>query len=165
MEELIFLLLAAGTLAGAAFVAFSRNIVHSAFALLLSFFSIAGFYVFLSADFLAAAQVVVYIGGILVLILFGVMLTEKIEKVNISNSVMKPVRAILLLAAVFTLLAYAILHSHWPAHQPPPPSPQTAVLGDTLLGKHLLPFEVASVLLLAALIGAIIAGRKEVKDK
>lgn len=165
MEQFIFLLFAVGTIAGACLVAFSRNIVHSAFALLLSFFSVAGLYVLLSADFIAATQVIVYIGGILVLILFGVMLTEHIEKVNISNAVMKPARALPLLLAVIAILTGAIYKTHWPVKTPPLPEPKTALMGNALLGKFLLPFEVASVLLLVALIGAIIAGRKEVVDK
>jgi NADH-quinone oxidoreductase subunit J len=164
MEEFVFLLLAGGAIIGAAFVAFSRNIVHSAFALLLSFFSVAGLYVFLSADFIAATQVIVYIGGILVLILFGVMLTEKIEKVNVSNAVLKPARAWLLMIAVAAILATAIYKTKWPVKPLQPPAPQAEALGDAFLGKYLLPFEVASVLLLVALIGAIIAGKKEVKE-
>jgi len=165
VKELVFVLLAAGTVAGAAGVAFSRNIVHSAFALLLSFFSVAGLYVYLSADFIAATQVVVYIGGILVLILFGVMLTERIEKVNVSNAAMKRGRAVLLLLATLALLTAAIVKSDWPLRGPLAASPRTRALGDALLGKYLLPFEVASVLLLAALVGAVIAGRKEVKGE
>src|SRR5512137_1644583 len=107
MQEFIFLFFALCAVIGAGFVAFSKNIVHSAFALLLSFFGVAGLYVLLSADFIAATQVIVYIGGILVLILFGVMLTEQIEHVNISNAVMKPARAWLLLLAIMAILATA----------------------------------------------------------
>lgn len=163
MTELVFLVFSLGAIAGACVVAFSRNIVHSAFALLLSFFCVAGLYVFLSADFVAATQVIVYIGGILVLILFGVMLTERIEKVNISNAAMKPGRAWVLLAGTLTLLSLAIAKTNWPVTIPLPPSPKTFDLGNALLGRYLLPFEVASVLLLVALIGAVIVGRKEVR--
>jgi NAD(P)H-quinone oxidoreductase subunit 6 len=165
MQEFIFLLFALFTIAGAALVAFSKNIVHSAFALLLSFFGVSGLYVILSADFIAATQVIVYIGGILVLILFGVMLTEQIERVNISNAAMKPARAWLLLLAIMAILVIAIFKTHWNTVAPLPYEPKTEPLGNALLSTYLLPFEVASVLLLIALIGAIIAGRKEVKGK
>jgi NAD(P)H-quinone oxidoreductase subunit 6 len=165
MQEFIFLLFGLAAVVGAGFVAFSRNIVHSAFALLLSFFGVAGLYVLLSADFIAATQVIVYIGGILVLILFGVMLTEKIERVNISNAAMKPARAWPLLLAIMAILAIAIFKTKWNVLAVFPPEPRTAALGDALLGRYLLPFEIASVLLLVALIGAIIAGRREVKGK
>ncbi len=165
MQEFIFLFFALCAVIGAGFVAFSKNIVHSAFALLLSFFGVAGLYVLLSADFIAATQVIVYIGGILVLILFGVMLTEKIEHVNISNAAMKPARAWLLLLAIMAILAIAIYKTRWNVSAPLPYEPKTAALGNALLSTYLLPFEVASVLLLVALIGAIIAGRREVKGK
>jgi NADH-quinone oxidoreductase subunit J len=165
MQEFVFVILAIGTIVGAAFVAFSRNIVHSAFALLLSFFCVAGLYILLASDFVAATQVIVYIGGILVLILFGVMLTEKIDKVKISNQALKPLRAWLLLIVTGAVVITAILKTNWNTQIPPPPAPMTGELGNAFLTRYLLPFEVASVLLLVALIGAIIAGRKEVRRK
>jgi NAD(P)H-quinone oxidoreductase subunit 6 len=163
MGEFVLIVLAVGAVAGAGIVAFSRNIVHSAFALLLSFFCVAGLYVLLASDFVAATQVIVYIGGILVLILFGVMLTEKIDQVNITNQALKPGRAWLLLVVSAGLIITAILKTSWKVKSPLPPSPTTSQLGDAFLTKYLLPFEIASVLLLVALIGAIIAGRKEVR--
>ena len=119
MTEFIFLVFAIGTIIGGGFVAFSRNIVHAAFALLLCFFCVAGLYVMLAADFIAATQVIVYIGGILVLILFGIMLTENIEKVNISNAAMKPGRAWILLIAIIAVLVVAIYKTDWPVKTPP----------------------------------------------
>ena len=163
MGEFVLIVLAVGAVAGAGIVASSRNIVHSAFALLLSFFCVAGMYVLLASDFVAATQVIVYIGGILVLILFGVMLTEKIDQVNITNQALKPGRAWLLLVVSAGLIIAAILKTNWHVKSPLPPSPTTSQLGDAFLTKYLLPFEIASVLLLVALIGAIIAGRKEVR--
>jgi NADH-quinone oxidoreductase subunit J len=163
MAEFVMIVLGVGAVVGAAIVAFSRNIVHSAFALMLSFFCVAGLYVLLASDFVAATQVIVYIGGILVLILFGVMLTDKIEKVNITNQALKPGRAWLLLLVSAGLIITAILKTGWKIKSPLPPSPLTGQLGDAFLTKYLLPFEIASVLLLVALIGAIIAGRKEVR--
>jgi len=165
MADVIFLLFALGTLAGGAVVAFSRNIVHSAFGLLLAFFCVAGLYVFLDADFIAAAQVVVYIGGILVLILFGVMLTERIDQINLSNAALKPTRGWLLLLAVLAVLATAIAREKWLRLPGGEAVPTTGRLGDLFLSKYLLPFEVASLLLVVALVGAILVGRKEVRDE
>ena len=85
--QVIFYAVAGLVLGSALIVAMSRNIVHSAFALLLTFFSIAGIYVFLSAEFLAVAQVVIYVGGILVLILFAVMLTNKVKPARTTGGV------------------------------------------------------------------------------
>jgi len=83
----IFYLFAAITVFSAAFVVFSRNVIYSAFALLFTFFGVAALYVFLSADFIAVTQVVVYVGGILVLLLFGVMFTNNIMDTDLKTDV------------------------------------------------------------------------------
>src|SRR3989304_5749654 len=85
IATVIFYLIAAVTVGSAAMVAFSRNIIHSAFSLLGTFAGVAAIYVFLGADFVAAVQVLIYVGGILVLILFAVMLTHRITDVRIAN--------------------------------------------------------------------------------
>ena len=85
LEALIFYLLAALTIGSALVVAFSHNLVHSAFSLLGAFMGVAGLYAMLAADFVAVIQVMVYIGGILVLIIFAVMLTHRISDVDVSN--------------------------------------------------------------------------------
>ena len=84
-HNVFFYLFAAGALGGAAAVALSRNIVRSAFALLAVLVSVAAMYAIMKADFIAAAQVLIYVGGILVLIIFAVMLTHRITDVNVSN--------------------------------------------------------------------------------
>ena len=86
MGELIFLGVALLVVVSAFGVVVSSNLVHSAVALLFTLFGVAGLYIFLYADFLAATQVVIYVGGILVLIIFGVMLTNKIDTPSIASS-------------------------------------------------------------------------------
>ena len=86
MAENLFLIIAALVIASAFWVVFSPNLIHSAVSLLFTLFSTAGLYIFLYADFIAATQVVIYVGGILVLIIFGVMLTSKIETPSIAAS-------------------------------------------------------------------------------
>jgi len=81
----VFYLIALITVVSAGMVAFSRNIIYSAFSLLGTFMGVAGLYVFLGADFVAAVQLLIYVGGILVLILFAVMLTHRITDVQITN--------------------------------------------------------------------------------
>src|SRR5262252_9889729 len=85
LATLAFVALAALTLGSAGIVAFSKNIIHSTLALLGTFMGIAGLYITLSADFLAATQILVYVGGTLTLILFAVMLTARIEDIRTSN--------------------------------------------------------------------------------
>ncbi len=83
LYDIIFYIFAAITILSALFVVTTRNIVHSAFYLLFTFFGIAGIYVLLGADFIAISQILIYVGGILILLLFGVMLTNKITNVEI----------------------------------------------------------------------------------
>src|SRR3954469_21803897 len=85
LSAIAFLSLAGLTLGSAGIVAFSKNIIHSSLALLGTFVGIAGLYITLSADFLAATQILVYVGGTLTLILFAVMLTSRIEDMKVSN--------------------------------------------------------------------------------
>ena len=158
----IFYAVAALTVAGAAAVAFSRNILYSALGLLASLLGAAGLYVFLSADFVAVAQVFIYIGGVLVLILFAVMLTNRIGEVNISNSTMGWASAAVLCAAMLGLLLVVAFDVPWPVRATGG-APTTAPIGHALLQQWLLPFELASLILLSTLIGAIIIARKEIR--
>jgi NAD(P)H-quinone oxidoreductase subunit 6 len=86
LTDALFYVIAALTVAGAAGVALSRNILYSAIGLLMALLGVGALYVFLSADFVAVTQLLIYIGGVLVLILFAVMLTNRITEVNVSNA-------------------------------------------------------------------------------
>ena len=104
MADFAFWLIAALTLGSALMVVSSKSLLYSAYSLLFTFIGVTGLYVFLWADFLAVVQVVVYVGGILVLIIFGIMLTNKISSVNISHaSVQKGVGAVVVLGFVGAL--------------------------------------------------------------
>jgi NAD(P)H-quinone oxidoreductase subunit 6 len=159
----VFMLFATVTVAGAAGVAFSHNIVYSAFALLAAFAGVVGLFAFMSADFLAIVQLMVYVGGILVLILFAVMLTNRITDVKRSNPSSNVGIGMLLMVGVLATLLAAVLGYDWPARPAGPYQPTSATIGDAFLGSHLLPFEVAGLMLLAALIAAVVVARKEVK--
>jgi len=161
--DVIFYLLAALTVLSACVVAGSRNIVYSGFALIFTFLGVAGLYVQLSADFLAAMQVLVYVGGITVVILFAVMLTRDIAQAANTNPILNRPASLLAAAGVFMMSLVLILGSDWPLRPEVSYTPMSAALGRALLGKYLLPFEVASLLLLGALIGAVIIARREVK--
>lgn len=162
LADAVFWFLAALTVAGAASVALSRNIVYSALGLLASLLGVAGLYVFLSADFVAVAQVMIYIGGVLVLILFAVMLTNRIGEVNISNTSMGWASGGLLSALMLALVLVVAVETPWRVRSFGG-APTTAPIGHALLQQWLLPFELASLILLATLIGAIIIARKEIR--
>ena len=159
----VFYGLVALTLAAGAWVAFARNIVHSAFALLGTFLGVAGLYAFLSADLVAVIQLLVYVGGVLILILFAVMLTSRIADVKVSNRSWGLLPGILILLAVGTLLVLVAVRVYWPRVPAAPAEPTASGIGDALLGPYVLPFEVISILLLAALIGAVTLARGKAK--
>ena len=161
MAQGVFAFVVALTIVSAAFVVFSKNLVHSAVALLFSFFGVAGLYIFLWADFLAGAQVLVYVGGILVLILFGIMLTQKIMSVQITHSTMQKSVGGVSIGLVLIGLIYMVLRSPWFTAEATEVESTIEIIGSLILTDYLLAFEVASVLLLAALIGAAMLSRKD----
>jgi len=165
LTDLIFYAFALMTIGGAAGCAFSRNIIYSAWSLLFAFMGVAGLYIFLGADFPAVAQVLIYVGGILVLILFAIMLTKQIgEDPKLTNAHLAlPVGAALAVVTVGTL-SYMAVMAPWKVVEKPGFEPVSAALGTAFLTDFLLPFEVASVVLLAALVGAVIIARKEIKE-
>ncbi len=158
--NIIFYAVAALTVGAAILVAVLPNIIYSAVALLFAFAGVAGLYVFLSADFLAATQVLVYVGGILILILFAVFLSNRISDVKISNPGRFRLPAATICLVLFGVLSYVGVSTPF-AVKTPVYHPTTADLGELLMTRYLLPFEVASVLLLAALIGAAFLSRPD----
>ena len=143
-------------------VVMSPNLLHSAVSLLFTLFGVAALYVYLYADFIAATQVVVYVGGILVLIIFGVMLTNKIENATITSKTHNQIPGVLFSGILLLLQFYAIFNTEWLVNDNPGKTSTVMDIGELLLGKYLLPFEVVSILLLAALIGAAMLSRKKV---
>ena len=160
----VFYLIAAITLGSAMMVAFSRNIIYSAFSLLGTFAGVAGLYIFLGADFVAAVQLLIYVGGILVLILFAVMLTHRITDVEITNRAAGRIPALIVIGILVFLLVQAIRETPWAKAKDIVHAPTTAKIGDLFLDTYLLPFELASLVLLAALIGAVVISRKEIRE-
>ncbi len=160
----VFYLVALVTVVSAGMVALSRNIIYSAFSLLGTFMGVAGIYVFLGADFVAAVQVLIYVGGILVLILFAVMLTHRITDVEITNRAAGRVPALLVIGVFIVLLVQTVRETPWVKAKEVVFAATTAKIGDSFLYEYLLPFELASLVLLGAMIGAVVLSRKEIKE-
>jgi NADH-quinone oxidoreductase subunit J len=160
--EIAFYVFALVTLGSAAVVVFSRNIMYSAFGLLFTFFGVAGLYVILHADFLAITQLLIYVGGILVLILFGVMLTHRVINVEMKTGALQTVPSAVV-AAVLAGSLSGVFYSTWGKIEAPQVSSQATspVIGEMLMTSYLLPFEVASVVLLVALLGAALIARRK----
>lgn len=159
--KVAFYIVAAGTLAGAWAAVSARNLFRAALGLAVALFGVAILYLFLEAEFLAVAQILVYVGAILTLLVFGVMLTARIADPSVPRW-NRQVWGALTVAAVLGLgLARLLFRAPWPAPVAGVAPPGLPALGETLLSGYLLPFEVLSVLLLGALVGAIFIARKE----
>jgi NADH-quinone oxidoreductase subunit J len=160
--DAVFYAVAAVSLIGGAGVALSKHIIYSALALMVSLMGVAGLFLTLSADFVAGVQLLIYVGGVLVLTLFAVMLTQGIQDVSVSNRAVGRIAGGAITLAVFVVMARAVGTATWAtAKEPTPPVYSTNAVGDLLLGKFVLPFEVASLVLLAVLVGAVVLTLKE----
>ena len=159
-----FYFLAALTIGFSAVVVFSKNIMYSAFALLFTLFGVAGLYVLLNADFLAVTQLMLYIGGILVLIIFGVVLTSRITGIDVKSGTLgkAQVAAAGVLAVVIAVSLIAIAAStNWYLAASEEVNSTVTQIGNELLTRYLLAFEAASMLLLLAIVGAAVIARKK----
>ncbi|MCK4578567.1 MAG: NADH-quinone oxidoreductase subunit J [Candidatus Marinimicrobia bacterium] len=161
MGDITFSVLAVLVIVTAFWVVTSRNLVHAAVALMGTLFGVAGLYVFLYADFMAAVQIIIYVGGITVLIIFGVMLTQRIgDKMLVQTTMPNRAFAAIVVAALFVALASLIFKTPWHRGDLPEMDGTVSIIGNALLTRYLLHFEVAGVLLLLALLGAAYLARR-----
>ena len=163
---LVFILLALLTIVPAIWVVFSPNIVHAGFALLFTLLGVAGLYAYMGADFIAVTQLMVYVGGILVLVLFTVMMTRVPHGKRANYGLDRFVPAGVLALAVFGLLYKTITSVDWGAEYTEP-VPTVAEIGTNFMTSYIFPFEYVSLVLLAAMIGAAILIRetKNIEDE
>ncbi|MFQ5706056.1 MAG: NADH-quinone oxidoreductase subunit J [bacterium] len=159
--DIVFYGFAALTIFSAVVMAFSKSVIYSAVGLLFTFFGVAGIYVLLAADFLAVVQVLIYVGGILILLIFGVMLSQKAASTQLRTGTLQLLPALLVVGGVLVILLRVVYKTTWNSVQVSAFAPTTARIGNLLMTKFLIPFEIASVLLLGALIGAAFIARKE----
>ena len=157
MSWILFIVLAVLTLGGGLGVVATRNVVHASLALLLSLLAVAGIYLVLFAEFLAIVQVLIYGGAITIVLLFAIMLTRTAEYPRIADNRQWPLAAV---AAVSTLVVLAGAFWTKTSAGTEPHSPALTDLANSLFTRWAIPFEVASLVLLVALIGAIIIARE-----
>lgn len=137
-------------------VVLTRNVVHAALLLLVSLVAVAGLYLILLAEFLALVQVLIYGGAIIIVLLFAIMLTRSADYPRISDNRQWPL-AVIAALGLLAVLSAAFLTG--PGEDTQPHSPAFVDLGNSLFTRWAIPFEVASLVLLVALIGAIIIAR------
>ena len=160
MLQFVFIILSIITLGAAVAVVTSKNLFHSALFLALSFVGVAGLYVLLEAGFLAAVQIMVYVGAISILIIFAIMLTHRLmAKDLVQRNTQWGISALVALL-LFAVLGFVLLRVDWPVVEANVSSESISILGQELMNTYAVPFEVASVLLLVALVGSIIIARE-----
>jgi len=154
---LAFFALAGLTLASALAVVALRNLLHSALALALAFIGVAGLYFLLQAEFLAVVQILLYVGAVTILIVFAIMLTRRLMQQQLFQFTGKWWLAAPLALLLMALIGPVVWSTSWLLRpKEAVPANATAALGEKLMTTYALPFEIASVLLLVALVGAIV---------
>ncbi len=161
--SIAFWIMAAATVISAVSVVMVKDMFHAVLFLVVSFLAVAGLFVTLNADFVAVAQVLIYAGAIAILLIFALLLTKNVQQANQSNRI-TPL-GIFLGLVLFLTIAVALSRGHWaiPSQAPlqAPLGATTEAIADSLFNTFVLPFEIAAVLLLAAIIGAIVLAREE----
>jgi NADH:ubiquinone oxidoreductase subunit 6 (subunit J) len=160
-NDILFVLLAAVMLGSALLVVLGRDIIRSGLAMIASFAALAGLYVLLSAPLVAAAQVLIYIGAISILVLFAIMLTQTKRAPTRLVFHRQAWAAALAALALAGILGFVAASTQWPGAGSEPQHTGTNDLGLMLLNEYVLPLEVVSVLLLAAVVGGIFLARRE----
>jgi NADH:ubiquinone oxidoreductase subunit 6 (subunit J) len=162
----IFVLLAGfSAVLSASIVAFHPNILYAAIALTMSLLSVAGLYAALGADFIAAAQLIIYVGGIIVVILFAIMMSENIYRTRFLDNARRYLAPLLFGTLLFVVLVKLIGNAGIQTAEHPVRVPMSDGIGKALIGPYALPFEYTALFLLLGLIGAVIVARPNYKEK
>jgi NADH:ubiquinone oxidoreductase subunit 6 (subunit J) len=160
VEPLVFYALSGLLILAALAVVFLPRIIHAALMLVMFFIAIAGIFILLHAEFVAAAQILIYAGAITVLVLFAVMLTQRSQSPESNPFNAQALVASIAAAALFAALLPALLSLRGRTAPPGVDVDLIPAIGELMLSQWILPFEIASVLLLAALIGAIVIAKE-----
>ena len=160
VQVVVFVICSLITLGAALAMVTSKNLFHSALWMILSFIGVAGLYVLLEAGFLAAVQILIYAGAIALLIVFAIMLTRRLMAKDLVQRNAQWGWSALGAVLLFVALGLILIRVNWPVVEAAVPEETISILGQDLMGTYLLPFEVASVLLLVALVGSIIIARE-----
>ena len=165
MAEIIFYFLSGLALFGATMVVFSKSPIYSVLYLILTFFAIAGHYVLLNAQFLAAVHIIVYAGAIMVLFLFVIMLLNLNKETEPHKNVWLKFAAVIAGGLMLIILVGALKETSVAPRINANGKEIGLIenLGDVLFGEFLLPFELASILLLSAMVGSVMLSKKEIK--
>ena len=164
VTEVIFYFIAAVSVLGGLGVVVSRNVAYAALSLVFTLLAVAALYILLASEFLALVQVLIYAGAVAVLLLFALMLTRARDLQQTLDNSQRPLAAIAALALLGVLIAMIVL-TNWPRAAGEPALVDFNAIGDALFRTWVVPFEVASLVLLVTLVGAIVlAGTEEEEE-
>lgn len=169
--EIVFFLFVLITLTAGFAIALTRNLMYAALGLFALLFGVAALFVFAEADFLAVSQLIVYVGGILILLIFGIMLTHRNLNEEPLTGITHPIVGFLIPFGIAAILGGIFMQEDWEkitqSHASLSPSPLSniQIIGKEILSTYLLPFEILSVVLLIALVGAAFIARNSEKVK
>jgi len=168
MDTILFYAFAALILGGGVMTITRRSAVHSAISLIVSLLGVAGLYLLLQAEFLFAVQIILYVGGIMLLFLFVIMLVnldQEVRQRQFNRGWLVGLAAVALVGAEIAYFLYSGRGAFHLAESAAPPifaSGNTEMLADSLFSDYLLPFEIASLLLLAAVVGSVVMAKKRI---
>lgn len=162
--DIFTLLIGISTVLTSSIVAFHPNILYAAISLTFTLISVAGFYVVLGADFLAAVQLIIYVGGIIVVILFAIMMSENIYRARFLDQARKYLAPIVFSTAIFWVLFKLISRTQFSLVADPVRVPISESVGVALTTLYALPFEYIALFLLVGLVGAVIVARPDYKE-
>lgn len=165
MRLVIFFILAIITTVAGIVMVSADNIARSIYSHVLALLGIAGIYILLYAEFMAGVQVLIYAGGVSIMLLFALMLTKPAKGVVRALDHPRRVPAFIVAVFLFGLLLFSILNTRWPFNAGPSEVMTPEIIGKVVFVKYVLPFEIVSIILLVALIGAVVIGCEEKKKK
>lgn len=154
-----FYALSVMTVGSALAIVLVRNLIHAVVFLVLSFLGVAGLYITLSADFIGVVQILIYSGAISILVIFAIVLTPTSSRDN--NETFMRLPAVIVAGCVATMLAFVAIDTDWSISGRAGFEETASLVGEALLDKYILPFEIAAALMLVAMLGAIILVRPE----
>jgi NADH-quinone oxidoreductase subunit J len=158
--QIVFIVFSIAVLGFAILTVTTRNMFHAALALVGALFGVAALYILLEAEFLAVVQVMVYVGAIATLIVFAIMLSRNMMRRDIRSANDQWVEGVVAAVLLFALLVLVLTRTGWQTVAAAAPTDVVPGIGAALVGDYVIPFEVASVLLLVAMVGAIIIARE-----
>lgn len=163
-QMIAFFVIAGAVLTGAVYIVTTKNIMHAVFMHLMMLSLVAGIYVLLTAEFIAAMQVLIYAGAVTIMVIFALMLTKsQITKDGIGMAVDNQQKGLAFLTAAgfLAMLLFVLIPQKWTAYEVMRGRPDVAYLGKVIFSSYVLPFELIGVLLLTALVGVIVLTKKE----